>query len=94
MPLTPPPAVPALDPEVSLAETDDGAVLLHQRTGRYWQLNRTGVQVLRRLTEGWPAERIAAELAARHRIDTDAAHRDVTRLIEGLASARLLRKPS
>lgn len=93
MPLTPPPARPALDPDVCLAETDDGAVLLHQRTGRYWQLNRTGVQVLHRLNEGWAAERIAAEVAGRHRIDTRTAHRDVTRLIDALNSARLLRMP-
>ena len=41
-----------LHTDVSLAETSDGATLLHQRTGRYWQLNLTGVLMLRGLLDG------------------------------------------
>ncbi|WJV44469.1 lasso peptide biosynthesis PqqD family chaperone [Streptomyces flavofungini] len=79
-----------LHPDVSLAETDDGAVLLHQRTGRYWQLNPTGVLVLRNLLDGRSHDQAAQELATRHRAAPDAAQRDVTRLVESLREARLV----
>ncbi|USA02001.1 hypothetical protein NCG97_17145 [Streptomyces lydicamycinicus] len=36
-------------------DTDDGTVLLNERTGRYWQLNATGGQVLRQLLDGHEA---------------------------------------
>ncbi|MFD5702586.1 lasso peptide biosynthesis PqqD family chaperone [Streptomyces lasiicapitis] len=79
-----------LHPDVSLAETDDGAVLLHQRTGRYWQLNPTGVLVLKQLLDGRTHDQAAEELTARHRAAPDAAHRDVSRLVDELRTARIL----
>ncbi|WP_405651630.1 lasso peptide biosynthesis PqqD family chaperone [Streptomyces sp. RK9] len=79
-----------LHPDVSLAETDDGAVLLHQRTGRYWQLNPTGVLVLRNLLDGRTHDQAAEELTTRHRAAPDAAHRDVSRLVDALREARLV----
>ena len=41
-----------LPSHVSITDTDDGVVLLQQRTGRYFQLNHTGGRVLRRLLDG------------------------------------------
>ena len=79
-----------LHQDVSMAETDDGAVLLHQRTGRYWQLNPTGVFILNALLAGRTDEQAADELAARHRLDSDAARRDVSGLVAQLRDARLL----
>lgn len=79
-----------LHQDVSMAETDDGAVLLHQRTGRYWQLNPTGVLVLKALLDGRTDEQAAEELAARHRLDSDAARRDVSKLMAQLRDAKLL----
>lgn len=37
---------------VSIAETDDGAVLLDERTGRYWRLNGSGARLLQALLAG------------------------------------------
>jgi hypothetical protein len=37
--------------DMSATDTDDGPVLLDERVGRYWQLNRTGAFVLRLLLD-------------------------------------------
>ncbi|WP_367123316.1 lasso peptide biosynthesis PqqD family chaperone [Streptomyces phytohabitans] len=80
----------SLRPDVSLAETEDGTVLLQLRTGRYWQLNGTGTYVLRLLTQGYEPARVAAELAARHGIDGARALRDVEDVVARLRAASLL----
>ncbi|MET7704182.1 lasso peptide biosynthesis PqqD family chaperone [Streptomyces sp. NPDC005485] len=82
----------ALNPKVSLAETDDGAVLLHERTGRYWQLNATGLLVLRSLTSGDSPEQAAQTLASRHTLPATRARDDVAALLASLCSADLLRE--
>ncbi|MEU8916012.1 lasso peptide biosynthesis PqqD family chaperone [Streptomyces nigrescens] len=79
-----------LHPDVVATDTDDGTVLLNERTGRYWQLNSTGGQVLRRLLDGHEAPRIAADVADRHGIDPQRAELDVTAVIEQLRAARLV----
>ncbi|MFE7540260.1 lasso peptide biosynthesis PqqD family chaperone [Streptomyces platensis] len=79
-----------LHPDVVATDTDDGTVLLNERTGRYWQLNATGGQVLRRLLDGHEATRIAAEVADRHRIDHQRAALDVAAVIEQLRTAQLV----
>ena len=38
-----------LRPDVSAASTATGIVLLDERSGRYWQLNRSGSAALRTL---------------------------------------------
>ncbi|WP_412126088.1 lasso peptide biosynthesis PqqD family chaperone [Streptomyces platensis] len=65
-------------------------MLLNERTGRYWQLNATGGQVLRRLLDGHEATRIAAEVADLHRIDHQRAELDVAAVIEQLRTAQLV----
>ncbi|MFE7614793.1 lasso peptide biosynthesis PqqD family chaperone [Streptomyces sp. NPDC057496] len=79
-----------LHPDVAATETDDGVVLLHQRTGRYWQLNSSGNYVLQSLLEGSSVDHIASVLSGRYEIERDRASRDVTRLAEQLIAARLL----
>ncbi|MFI5522532.1 lasso peptide biosynthesis PqqD family chaperone [Streptomyces platensis] len=79
-----------LHPDVVATDTDDGTVLLNERTGRYWQLNATGGQVLRQLLEGHEATRIAAEVAERYRIAPSRAELDVAAVIEQLRTARLV----
>ncbi len=79
-----------LRPDIATTGTDDGLVLLDERTGRYWQLNTTGAHVLAALLEGRDPDHIAADLATRHRIDVHQAQRDVTALTEGLHTANLL----
>ncbi|MEN1888979.1 lasso peptide biosynthesis PqqD family chaperone [Streptomyces mirabilis] len=82
----------SLNPQVSLAETDDGAVLLHERTGRYWQLNTTGISVLRSLTSGQTCEQAAQTLASQHAISAMHARNDIAALLASLRSADLLRE--
>jgi hypothetical protein len=41
-----------LDKDVTLTYTEQDAVLLNQRTGRYWLVNDTGAIVLRHLLDG------------------------------------------
>ncbi len=79
-----------LRPDIATTGTDDGLVLLDERTGRYWQLNPTGADVLAALLEGRHPDDIAGGLAARYRIDIHQAHRDVTALTDHLHTANLV----
>jgi hypothetical protein len=79
-----------LHADVTTVDTDDGLVLLHERTGRYWQLNTTGTRVLRQLLDGRSAEDIARGMADRHGIDTDTARRDVQVVLARLRAANLV----
>ena len=76
--------------DVSTADTDDGMVLLDERTGRYWQLNATGAVVLRKLLDGAASHQIAQTLADRHAVSTAQAAADVAALLERLATAGLV----
>jgi hypothetical protein len=60
---------------VVITEDETGAILLDQRTGRYWAMNDTGARVLRRLLDGGTTEDAAAELSANY------AHADLTRVV-------------
>ncbi|MGW2546928.1 lasso peptide biosynthesis PqqD family chaperone [Kitasatospora sp. NPDC001574] len=81
----------ALAPAVRTVDTETGTVLLHERTGRYWQLNPTGAAVLRHLLDGATPQEAARRIAARHPdIPAEQAERDVAALIEQLHDARLV----
>ncbi|MGH4033988.1 lasso peptide biosynthesis PqqD family chaperone [Actinomycetota bacterium Odt1-20B] len=75
---------------MATTDTDDATVLLHQRTGRYWQLNATGSYVLRQLLAGQTIDQIAIGVADRYHITHEEARNDVTRVVNQLNSARLL----
>ncbi|MGH3973627.1 MAG: lasso peptide biosynthesis PqqD family chaperone [Pseudonocardiaceae bacterium] len=79
-----------LRPDIATTNTDDGLVLLDERTGRYWQLNPTGAHILAALLEGQHPDDIAADLATRHRIDVHQAQHDVTTLTDHLHTANLV----
>ena len=79
-----------LHPDVSTTDTDDGTVLLNERTGRYWQLNNTGAHVLRELLDGPQPAAIATGLASRYGIDSQQAERDVSAVIERLRGSELV----
>lgn len=79
-----------LRPDIATTDTDDGLVLLDERTGRYWQLNPTGAHVLHALIEGHPPERIAADLATRYHIDVQQAAHDITAVTDHLHAAKLV----
>jgi hypothetical protein len=76
--------------KVSIAETEDGTVLLDEQKGRYWQLNASAGQVLRVLLDRGTVEDAAADLAARYPVSAPDATRDVTELVDQLRAAGLL----
>ncbi|MET8622787.1 lasso peptide biosynthesis PqqD family chaperone [Kitasatospora sp. NPDC004669] len=71
-------------------DTDDGAVLLSQRTGQYWQLNQTGAYALRRLLDGCTVDHVAEEFAAHFDITPTQAQQDLTAMTERLRSSGLV----
>ncbi|MBF9067376.1 lasso peptide biosynthesis PqqD family chaperone [Streptacidiphilus sp. NEAU-YB345] len=73
-----------------MTDTDDGTVLLHGRTGRYWQLNTTGREVLRGLLAGRAPTELATMLAAAHGISAERAKADVKAVLGQLATAELM----
>ncbi len=79
-----------LRPDIVTTETDDGLVLLDERTGRYWQLNPSGAHVLHALVAGQHPDNIAAGLVTRYRIDLAQAHADIAALTDQLHTATLV----
>jgi hypothetical protein len=75
---------------VSTAETDYGTTLLDEDSGEYWNLNPTGVIVLRTLLEGGTPVQAVQQLAAEYAVDMETATRDVEDLVGGLRSAGLV----
>lgn len=71
-------------------DTNEGAVLLSQRTGNYWQLNQTGAYALQRLLDGCTVDQVVEEFAARFDIAPAQAHQDLTAMTEQLQSSGLV----
>jgi hypothetical protein len=80
----------SLETEVIATDVEDGVVLLDQRTGRYWQLNRSGAATLRLLLDGNSPERAATTLTAGRPEAADRARADVGALLDSLLKARLV----
>ncbi|MGH3694309.1 MAG: lasso peptide biosynthesis PqqD family chaperone [Pseudonocardiaceae bacterium] len=81
---------PRLRPDIATTDTDDGLVLLDERTGHYWQLNATGAHVLHALLAGQHPEQIAHEVAIRYRIELQQAQHDITALTDHLQAVKLV----
>lgn len=69
---------------VSLADTDYGGVLLDERAGTYWQLNPTGLAVLRAVLEGSTVEEAAHQLAETYDVGAEEAREDAAGLVRQL----------
>ena len=76
--------------DVSVADTDYGQVLLDERSGRYWQLNPTGVVVVRALLDGADETGAVAVLTSSFEVDEAQARQDVSALVAGLRTAGLV----
>lgn len=76
--------------DVSTAETEYGAVLLDERSGRYWQLNPTGAVIVRTLLAGGDPAQAVTALTGEFDVDDAQAARDVTALVTQLRSAGLV----
>lgn len=76
--------------DVTMTTSEVGGVLLDEVTGRYWQLNRTGVLILQWLLDGQTAEQTAAALAGRFPVGAARARADVDALYTSLRGAGLI----
>ncbi|MCP2168940.1 lasso peptide biosynthesis PqqD family chaperone [Goodfellowiella coeruleoviolacea] len=79
-----------LHPEVSTVDTEEAMVLVDQRSGRSWQLNRTGAVLLRTMLAGHSTEEVANQLSHWCAVPRDQAVADVDELINRLRVAGLL----
>ena len=80
----------APSPDAACAAVDDGAVLLHMRTKRYYSLNETGAVIWRLLQDDLPAAEVAGRLVELYDVDRAAAHEAVMRLLHDLTSEALV----
>lgn len=78
-----------LKPDVTIADTPGGTVLLDGRTGRFWQLNASGGLVLKILNDGGDADQAVQALAERYPAHGQRFESDVAALIERLREAGL-----
>ena len=76
--------------EVACATVEDGAVLLHMGTKRYFSLNETGAEIWRLLENGVEVEQIPAQLCERYDVTLDEATRTVGTLVAMLVEKGLL----
>ena len=81
----------SISPDAACAVVDDGAVILHMRTKRYYSLNETGVAIWSMLEASQPVPEIVASLTATYEIDAHSAGAAVRRILEELASVELVR---
>ncbi|PRY41470.1 lasso peptide biosynthesis PqqD family chaperone [Umezawaea tangerina] len=77
-------------PDVSATDVDEGLVLLDQRHGGYWLLNRTGAASLRSLLAGSTPEEAAGRLVEKYPESAGRALEDVHSLLATLTEARLV----
>ena len=81
----------SLNPNVVMTEDPTGAVLLDQRTGRYWMINDTGATVLRRLLDGGTIEEAVHELCGTYQhADSGRAEQDSRTLLDQLRASGLV----
>ena len=79
-----------ISPDAAFAAVDDGAVVLHMGTKRYYALNETGTFVWRRLEDGVPRSEIVAQVVDEYDVGIVEAEMAVTRLLEELVQEQLI----
>ncbi|MFB9909549.1 lasso peptide biosynthesis PqqD family chaperone [Allokutzneria oryzae] len=80
----------ALRENVSVVDTDYGAVLLDRLSGQYWALNPIGALVLNTVLEGGDERHAVDAVLHNYDVDADTATRDVLAILEQCRSAGLL----
>jgi hypothetical protein len=80
----------AISPDAAFAAVEDGAVVLHMGTKRYYSLNETGTFVWRRLEDGVEDTDIAAQMVEEYDVGIDVAKRAVAGLLEELVKESLI----
>jgi coenzyme PQQ synthesis protein D (PqqD) len=77
--------------KVTVAETDFGAVILQERTGRYWRLNPTAVLVVRALLAGVDEDEVLRQVVDAFDVEPAQAQADIAELIAGMRGAGVVR---
>ena len=80
----------ALSPDAACAAVDDGAVVLHMGTRRYFSLNETGAAIWRMLEDDVSLGEIPARLGSMYAVDAAVAASAVDRLLGELAAEQLI----
>lgn len=75
---------------VDVAFTPEGAVLLDEKSGRYWRLNSSGAMSLQLLLQGHSLVAVAAKLSAEFDVEPSEAERDIANLVQTLVEERLI----
>lgn len=81
----------SVSPDAAFAAVEDGAVVLHMGTKRYYSLNETGSFVWRRLEDGIARAEIVAQVVEAYDVGIAEAEIAVTRLLDELVQESLIR---
>lgn len=76
--------------DVACANVEDGAVILHMGTKRYFSLNETGAQIWRLLEDDIAVGEIPVRLSERYDVPLDEARAAVSELVAMLVDKKLL----
>lgn len=79
-----------ISPDAAFAAVEDGAVVLHMSTKRYYSLNDTGTFVWRRLEDGIARAEIVAQVVDEYDVGIAEAEMAVTRLLDELLRESLI----
>ena len=80
----------AISPDAAFAAVEDGAVVLHMRTKRYYSLNETGTFVWRRLEDGIARSAIVTQVGDEYEVGIAEAEVAVARLLDELLQENLI----
>jgi coenzyme PQQ synthesis protein D (PqqD) len=78
--------------EVVAEETGDHMVLIHMRTNRIFELNRTGARVWRLLQEGEDEDGVVRRLLEEFDVQDDELRQEVRQVVRRLAEEELVTK--
>ncbi len=76
--------------DVACASVEDGAVVLHMGTKRYYSLNETGAVIWRLIEANVPVEGIPARLSESYDVSIDEARAAVATLLAELEAMTLI----
>ena len=79
-----------ISPDAAFAAVEDGAVVLHMGTKRYYSLNETGAFVWRRLEDGVPRTEIVGQVVEEYDVGIIEAEMAVARLLDELVQEKLI----
>lgn len=79
-----------VSPDAAFAAVEDGAVVLHMGTKRYYSLNETGMFVWCRLEDGIACAEIVAQVVDEYEVGIAEAEIAVARLLDELVQESLL----